>query len=167
MADNPYFNRREPPWHCACGTLVDACRSFEGPDWTNPWTGRRLSPNTQTWRRVTRHCRFPEGREDEAADLPGPDDDDEDDRRHKWQHRTGRKVRFVQVIRGPAAESAPSPIVSERRIAGAYNKVNKTVTVTARAAEIQPEEPVIEVPSVALQPERRRRPFSLRRKKRT
>lgn len=63
-----YFHGRHHD-HCACRSLAGACANWHGPDWMNPWTGRRLNPNTTTWRRITRHCRHLEGRDNEGYDA--------------------------------------------------------------------------------------------------
>lgn len=77
--------------HCACGSVANACANWIGPTWQNPWTGKNLRHRTATWNRVTRHCRFPDGREDESSGPP--------------KERRLRRVLNEAAVVGPAAEA--------------------------------------------------------------
>ena len=88
--DEEYFRSREHD-HCACGSLANACANWRGPAWQNPWTGKRLRERTATWKRVTRHGRYPEGREDESSGAGASSPPTSDDERHKRRRKVEKR----------------------------------------------------------------------------
>lgn len=85
-----YFRGRDYT-HCACGSLSNACSNWVGPAWQNPWTGKGLREGSSTWKRITRHCRHLDGREDESSGPPSP--------------RRPRRVLVEAAVVGPASEA--------------------------------------------------------------